>query len=160
MVGTQAVSGSAQGAQETSGPENEGVVSDGPVLAEEPAAAQRPPRTTLSVRGYASGIINREFKLLLDPGFLDRQTLSVVETGVAQQVAILSMHRYSYRVGDKKGKAKAMRRRERDVANATGALYAQLTSALSKHEVIVRHLALLPAGSTGGIARAGVYAGR
>lgn len=132
---------------------------EGGSLPDSPQPA-RVERAYLSVAGFATRYINKDLKLLLDPDFLDRQTLSVVEMGIAQQVATLSQNVYSYRVGSRKSKARAKDRRARDVAAGSAALYAQLTSALSKHEVIVRDLALLPAGSTGGIAGAGVYAGR
>ena len=57
-------------------------------------------------------------------------------------------------------KKKAKERRAADVAAATSHLYAQLVSALSKHDAIVRDLAALPAGATGGIVIGGVYGGR
>ena len=49
--------------------------------------------------------------------------------------------------------------RAQDVARSIGGLYAKLTSALSKHEVLIRSLSALPMGARGGIVKGGVYGG-
>ncbi len=117
-----------------------------------------PPRQYLNVVGYARGEFAQEYRHILAPNFLDKQTRSRIELGIAHQIAYLQQHRtYGYRTPA--GKRRAMERRARDVDAAMGQLYAQLTAALSKHEVLIRDLSQLPQGATGGIATAGVYAG-
>lgn len=123
------------------------------------ATVTRRPKAYLSVAGYASNFYKEEFSKILDPGFLDSRTRSFVEMAVAQEISDLSTRRYGYREGDSEGKRKAKERRASDVAGSASRLYAQLVSALSKHDVIVRDMSELPRFSTGGIRKAGVYGG-
>lgn len=118
-----------------------------------------PPRQYLSVAGSARSEFGKEYRHILAPDFLDRQTSSAVERAIQYEIAQLQRNRtYGYRTPN--GKRKALERRARDVAASMGQLYAQLTTALSKHEVLVRDLSVLPQGATGGLAKTGVYAGR
>jgi len=54
----------------------------------------------------------------------------------------LQNNRYGYRDNDDKQRMKE--KRARDVSRSAKKLYAQLTSALSKHSVIVRDISSLP----------------
>jgi hypothetical protein len=73
------------------------------------------------------------------------------------QIAQLQTNRYGYETAEEK--KRAQKRRALDVQRSIGQLYSQLTSALSKHAVIIRDLSALPIGATGGITMTGVYAG-
>lgn len=134
-----------------------------PVSPELPAAGAIPstkprlPKKYLSVRGVASSYFHEEFKRILDPTFLDDGTRSLIEYAVEAEIAQLATKRYGYRT--KKEKMRVVERRARDIAASAAGLYAQLTAALSKHEVVVRDMAELPRFSNGGVRRQGIYAG-
>ncbi len=118
-----------------------------------------PPRRDLEVANYAKGQFLHKYRHILAANFLDRQTLSYVEYRVANQIAVLSQNRYRYTEGSHNQKMRAKERRARDVAISINSLYTQLISALSKHQVMIRDLASMPSGATGGIVMTGVYAG-
>ncbi|MEO8195466.1 MAG: RHS repeat-associated core domain-containing protein [Thermoanaerobaculia bacterium] len=134
---------------------------DAEALARWEARQAQPPRRTrtLKVAEYAKPRFEEQYRYILADDFLDKQTRTFVELQVQSVISALSTKRYKYRDGDDEGKERARAQREADVSGAIGALYAQLTSALSKHQVIIRDLASLPVGTAGGVARTGVYAG-
>ncbi|MBU1737106.1 MAG: chitobiase/beta-hexosaminidase C-terminal domain-containing protein [Proteobacteria bacterium] len=113
------------------------------------------PKKYLSVKSYASGYFRREFGKLLSPNFADRQTRSAIERSIDNEIMNLQTNRYGYR--DKDDQKRMKEKRARDVSRASKKLYAQLTSALSKHSVIVRDISSLPKFSSGGMRQAGVY---
>ena len=117
-------------------------------------------RRSLGVRKYAQGRFDETYRYILAEDFLDQQTLSYVEGRVAQEIASLSQRKYRYNPDSARSKRRAKERRAADVSRSVDALYSQLLSALSKHQVVVRELSAMPAGeATGGIALTGVYAG-
>jgi len=113
----------------------------------------------LNVAKYAKPRFQEQYRFILADGFLDQQTLSYVEYRISSEIASLSQNRYRYAKGDREDKIAARKQRNRDVARSIGSLYAQLVSALSKHQVLIRDLSSVPTGTTGGIARTGIYAG-
>ncbi len=140
------------------GPVNGTTPLSGPPAAapsETPSTRGSVPRSFLKVTGFARSFFAREFKLLLDPDFLDSRTLTGIERAIDNQVMALQGNRYGYRT--KKQKEEAKKRRVGDVSESSARLYSLLVSALSKHDVIVRDLSSMPAGATGGVAIGGVY---
>jgi len=122
------------------------------------SSAARPPRQYLAVAGYARGEFNREYRHILAPGFLDNATRSAVEMTVENEIfGLQKARRYGY--SGPNSKKRVTERRNADVAGAVGGLYSRLTTALSKHEIMIRDLSALPQGATGGPATSGIYGG-